>query len=204
MLTLVRAEQQPWSLALLFESDARTQRIVSHPLPESAPRRRAASAEALGSRGLASDANLNGSWRLLYSNGLEITNLASGLPLGFRLGATYQARSTRTRRARAPWRGSDTNPTRAFRSVRNERRTLFQNAPRERREKSRGNNPRVKCLWDSRRAAEAAARAPSAVACARVALDVCVCRVGERRPSPTNARGGNGFPTYKQKQARNR
>ena len=89
MLTLARAEQQPWSLALLFESDARTQRIVSHPLPESAPRRRAASAEALGSCGLASDANLNGSWRLLYSNGLEITNLASGLPLGFRLGATY-------------------------------------------------------------------------------------------------------------------
>ena len=89
MLTLVRAEQQPWSLALLFESDARTQRVVYHPPPESAPRRRAASAEALGSCGLASDANLNGSWRLLYSNGLEITNLASGLPLGFRLGATY-------------------------------------------------------------------------------------------------------------------
>ena len=34
--------------------------------------------------------SLNGSWRLLYSNGREITNLATGLPLGFVLGPTYQ------------------------------------------------------------------------------------------------------------------
>ena len=33
---------------------------------------------------------LDGSWRLLYSNGREITNLAAGLPLGFVLGPTYQ------------------------------------------------------------------------------------------------------------------
>ena len=33
---------------------------------------------------------LAGSWRLLYSNGPEITSLASGLPLGFELGPTYQ------------------------------------------------------------------------------------------------------------------
>lgn len=35
-------------------------------------------------------ASLDGSWRLLYSNAREITNLASGLPLGFALGTTYQ------------------------------------------------------------------------------------------------------------------
>lgn len=33
---------------------------------------------------------LTGSWRLLYSNAPEITSLASGLPLGFELGPTYQ------------------------------------------------------------------------------------------------------------------
>lgn len=33
---------------------------------------------------------LSGSWRLLYSNAPEIVGLAKGLPLGFRLGPTYQ------------------------------------------------------------------------------------------------------------------
>lgn len=46
--------------------------------------------EAVGMRELARSRQLNGSWRLLYSNAREITNLASGLPLGFVLGPTYQ------------------------------------------------------------------------------------------------------------------
>jgi len=50
----------------------------------------AVSLERLDARGLARDGALNGSWRLLYSNAREISNLASGLPLGFALGPTYQ------------------------------------------------------------------------------------------------------------------
>ena len=46
--------------------------------------------EKLGQRGNARAASLNGTWRLLYSNAREISNLASGLPLGFALGPTYQ------------------------------------------------------------------------------------------------------------------
>ena len=46
--------------------------------------------EALGQTGNAKAASLNGTWRLIYSNAREITNLASGLPLGFALGPTYQ------------------------------------------------------------------------------------------------------------------
>jgi hypothetical protein len=46
--------------------------------------------ERLGQRGNARDASLNGTWRLLYSNAREISNLAAGLPLGFALGPTYQ------------------------------------------------------------------------------------------------------------------
>ena len=41
-------------------------------------------------RNLAKDRLLNGSWRLLYSNGQEITSLAAGFPGGFELGPTYQ------------------------------------------------------------------------------------------------------------------
>lgn len=51
---------------------------------------KALSLEQLGGRGLARESALNGSWRLLYSNAREITNLASDLPLGFALGPTYQ------------------------------------------------------------------------------------------------------------------
>lgn len=43
-----------------------------------------------GQRGNARAASLNGTWRLVYSNAREIVNLASGLPLGFALGPTYQ------------------------------------------------------------------------------------------------------------------
>jgi len=43
-----------------------------------------------GTRGLATSDQLSDSWRLLYSNGREIRNLASGLPLGFALGRVYQ------------------------------------------------------------------------------------------------------------------
>lgn len=46
--------------------------------------------EKLGQTNNARTASLNGTWRLLYSNAREITNLASGLPLGFALGPTYQ------------------------------------------------------------------------------------------------------------------
>ncbi len=46
--------------------------------------------ERLGARDLARAPMLSGSWRLLYSNGREITNLATNLPLGFALGETYQ------------------------------------------------------------------------------------------------------------------
>lgn len=35
-------------------------------------------------------ASVDGSWRLIYSNAREISNLAAGLPLGFALGPTYQ------------------------------------------------------------------------------------------------------------------
>jgi len=51
---------------------------------------RAVALEASGMRGNARSPALDGSWRLLYSNAREITNLASGLPLGFVLGPTYQ------------------------------------------------------------------------------------------------------------------
>jgi len=47
---------------------------------------------------LASSPILSGSWRLLYSNGIEITNLAKGLPFGFALGKTYQPLDTATNR----------------------------------------------------------------------------------------------------------
>jgi hypothetical protein len=43
-----------------------------------------------GGRNLIRDKNLNGSWRLLYSDGREITSLAAGFPGGFQLGPTYQ------------------------------------------------------------------------------------------------------------------
>lgn len=36
------------------------------------------------------DSNLNGSWRLLYSDAREFTSLAAGFPGGFELGPTYQ------------------------------------------------------------------------------------------------------------------
>jgi len=39
---------------------------------------------------LASMSKLSGSWKLLYSNAPEISNLAKKLPLGFALGPTYQ------------------------------------------------------------------------------------------------------------------
>lgn len=52
--------------------------------------RQAIALEALGTRDLAKDPRLSGSWRLLYSNAREIQNLAAGLPLGFALGKTYQ------------------------------------------------------------------------------------------------------------------
>merc|ERR1740139_1340503 len=41
---------------------------------------------------------VSGSWRLLYSDGVEITALAKGLPLGFSLGPTYQPLDTATGR----------------------------------------------------------------------------------------------------------
>ena len=46
--------------------------------------------ESIGGADLATRSDLNGSWRLLYSNGREIANLAQGLPFGFALGPTYQ------------------------------------------------------------------------------------------------------------------
>ena len=48
--------------------------------------------EALGkTKNLANNlAGVDGSWRLLYSNAREITNLAKGLPLGFALSKIYQ------------------------------------------------------------------------------------------------------------------
>ena len=51
---------------------------------------RQAAALEQGTRDLAASDELSGSWRLLYSNGREIRNLASGLPLGFALGRVYQ------------------------------------------------------------------------------------------------------------------
>ena len=45
---------------------------------------------AFGERNVVSDRNLNGSWRLLYSDGREISSLAAGFPGGFQLGPTYQ------------------------------------------------------------------------------------------------------------------
>ena len=50
----------------------------------------AAALEARGAKNNAKSADLAGNWLLIYSNGREITNLASGLPLGFALGPTYQ------------------------------------------------------------------------------------------------------------------
>jgi hypothetical protein len=43
-----------------------------------------------GNKNLASAPSLSDSWRLVYSNGREISNLAVGLPLGFTLGKTFQ------------------------------------------------------------------------------------------------------------------
>jgi hypothetical protein len=45
---------------------------------------------AFRARNVVSDRNLNGSWRLLYSDGREISSLAAGFPGGFQLGPTYQ------------------------------------------------------------------------------------------------------------------
>ncbi len=50
----------------------------------------AARLEATGQRNLATNPAVVGSWRLLYSNSREITNLAADLPLGFVLGSTFQ------------------------------------------------------------------------------------------------------------------
>jgi len=47
-----------------------------------------------GTRNNAKSSLLSGSWRLIYSNGPEITSLASNLPLGFSLGPTYQPLDT--------------------------------------------------------------------------------------------------------------
>ena len=46
--------------------------------------------ESIGGADLATRSDLNGSWRLLYSNGREIANLAQGLPFGFAIVPTYQ------------------------------------------------------------------------------------------------------------------
>ena len=43
-----------------------------------------------GGRNAVRDPYLNGSWRLLYSDGREIASLAAGFPGGFQLGPTYQ------------------------------------------------------------------------------------------------------------------
>ena len=51
---------------------------------------RAKEIESRGAKDLAASTSLSDSWRLIYSNGREITNLAAGLPLGFALGKTYQ------------------------------------------------------------------------------------------------------------------
>ena len=51
---------------------------------------RAQAIERQGARDLAKSPTLSDSWRLIYSNGREISNLAAGLPLGFALGKTYQ------------------------------------------------------------------------------------------------------------------
>ena len=45
---------------------------------------------AFRERNVVSDRNLNGSWRLLYSDGREISSLAASFPGGFQLGPTYQ------------------------------------------------------------------------------------------------------------------
>jgi len=58
-------------------------------------------------RNLATSNIVSGSWRLLYSDGTEITALAKGLPLGFSLGPTYQPLDTST--GRFENRGSLTN-----------------------------------------------------------------------------------------------
>lgn len=47
-----------------------------------------------GTQDLATSDQLSGSWRLLYSNGREIRNLAAGFPLGFVLGRVYQPLDT--------------------------------------------------------------------------------------------------------------
>lgn len=54
----------------------------------------AASLEALSTHNNAQSPLLNGSWRLVYSNGPEITSLAAKLPLGFCLGKTFQPLDT--------------------------------------------------------------------------------------------------------------
>ena len=50
----------------------------------------AAELERSAGADLVRDRKLNGSWRLLYSDGREITSLARGFPGGFGLGPTYQ------------------------------------------------------------------------------------------------------------------
>ena len=59
---------------------------------------RAAAVERQAARDNAKDPRLSDSWRLIYSNGREITNLATGLPLGFVLGKTYQPVDVQTGR----------------------------------------------------------------------------------------------------------
>eukprot|EP00545_Synedropsis_sp_CCMP1620_P005940 CAMPEP_0119026506 /NCGR_PEP_ID=MMETSP1176-20130426/35582_1 /TAXON_ID=265551 /ORGANISM="Synedropsis recta cf, Strain CCMP1620" /LENGTH=241 /DNA_ID=CAMNT_0006982235 /DNA_START=1 /DNA_END=723 /DNA_ORIENTATION=+ len=54
----------------------------------------AASLESLDMRDNAKSPLLSGSWRLVYSNGAEITSLAAQLPLGFCLGKTFQPLDT--------------------------------------------------------------------------------------------------------------
>ena len=57
--------------------------------------------EKSGAKNLASAPSLSDSWRLVYSNGREITNLAVGLPLGFALSKTYQPLDVATGRCEA-------------------------------------------------------------------------------------------------------
>ena len=44
---------------------------------------------AFGERNVVSDRNLNGSWRLLYSDGREISSLAAGFPASVFSGARF-------------------------------------------------------------------------------------------------------------------
>ena len=59
---------------------------------------RARNLESAPTKNLASDQNIPGAWRLLYTNAREITNIAQGLPLGFVLGKTYQPIDAKTGR----------------------------------------------------------------------------------------------------------